>query len=143
MNNIYTMTSWNDMRLSCVSGDIDTVRNYIDDKNDINETNESQQTFLHLACRYCHPDVVKLLLDNGAKINQLNMHGYSPFDYLHVIDNNDSVKRMKKMFLEIDHNLRYNPNPMPLSVKRMKELGINIDRCISIGPNSIDFYQKQ
>lgn len=58
------------LRQSAARGDLTAVQSCINAKVDVNECDEVGQTALHLACRFGHFSCAKLLLDNGAKVNQ-------------------------------------------------------------------------
>ena len=48
------------------------------DGKDINAVNEEGETALGIACRYSHPEIVKLLMIEGVNVNSVNALGYTP-----------------------------------------------------------------
>ncbi len=50
-------------------GDIDSVRNYIDNGADVNSRDHLKRTILMVASYYGHLEVVKYLIDKGAEID--------------------------------------------------------------------------
>ncbi|KAI0202878.1 ankyrin repeat-containing domain protein [Astrocystis sublimbata] len=61
---------------SCISGSVSTVKTLLDCGVSANVKTKSKCSALHLAIRYLHQDVVKLLLDHGADIDyQIPMTG--------------------------------------------------------------------
>ncbi len=57
----------------------------------INMTNQSGDTPLHLACKNNNPDIVKLLLNNGAKLDIKNNKGITPLGLACINENIDIV----------------------------------------------------
>ena len=55
---------------ACRSGHLQTVKELIENKWDINQYNNNKFTPLHLAVSNGHAEIVQLLLENGAEINR-------------------------------------------------------------------------
>lgn len=65
------------------------VRELLTDMNfDVNKQNQKGETALLCACRSGHPDIVKLLLDNGARASIQSEGGESPLHWLTSFDEN-------------------------------------------------------
>ncbi|MBU6339023.1 MAG: ankyrin repeat domain-containing protein [Rickettsiales bacterium] len=64
---------------AAIDNDVDGVRFFIKSESaTINQKNLGGATALHLACRNRNPDVVKILLENGADVNAVDAEGWTP-----------------------------------------------------------------
>lgn len=65
------------------NNDIEAVKKYIQEGGDAEIKNNNGETLLHIACKYTDNEevtlqIVTLLLNNGAKINQIDSFGNTP-----------------------------------------------------------------
>jgi ankyrin repeat protein len=97
-----------DLCSACGNGSLNTVKNLIEkNKSLVNIPNKTSSTYkrmypIHFACLKGHIEIVKLLLDNGANINQISIaenvkyvHGYInylPIHYAYISKNYELVK---------------------------------------------------
>merc|ERR1711916_369972 len=59
---------------------------------DINSKTKNNWNALHLAARYRHPKIVKLLLDKGLNINEKNIYEWTPINLASFGNHLDVVK---------------------------------------------------
>lgn len=62
--------------------------------NNVNETDDMEDTLLHKAISYNRTKMVKILLDHGANVNAINQLGITPIMYL-----NNNIEILKLMLL--------------------------------------------
>jgi hypothetical protein len=84
------------LKAAVTYGCIDGVR-YHFDKGKIN-----YNAFLHLAVKYGHLDIVKLLVKNGADVNLKNSEGSTP---LHIVGGDDEAVRVAEFLIENGANI--------------------------------------
>ena len=64
------------------TGDTDTVRRILDlNKSLLNMQDEDGESALMCASYFGHPEIVKILIENGAKRELIDVHGYSALTY--------------------------------------------------------------
>ena len=63
----------------------------------MNCTDRYGQTVLHAAARDWHPDVARLLIDNGAEVNKADMYGRSPVYIAASLDYEEMVEFLHSM----------------------------------------------
>ena len=61
------------------------MKNYIKTGADINAKDLTGMNALHYACYFGRNKVVKLLLDNGAEVNEVNRDGKTSLDLVEVM----------------------------------------------------------
>ncbi len=59
-------------------GDINSVRNLINSGVNVNASTEKQSPALVYAARYAYPEITKILLSAGAKVNTMDSYGSTP-----------------------------------------------------------------
>jgi hypothetical protein len=76
------MTSTSDFYNACRDGKLDEVREKLSTMNleDIDRMEPNGSTALHVACYRGHKEIVKLLLDKGARRSLLNKYKNLPYD---------------------------------------------------------------
>jgi|SRR5271155_3778067 len=77
------------LMVAALSGDAGLVGTLIDDGADLNGTNNSHETALHVTIIDDHRDVAELLLNKGANVNATNDSQRTPLHYL-AMDSDDS-----------------------------------------------------
>ena len=77
-----------------IKGDVETVKKFIEYGSDVNE-NFDGVTPLMLAARYNRVAIIKLLLDNGAKLNALDQYGHSALYYAESSKSTDAIAVLK------------------------------------------------
>jgi ankyrin repeat protein len=80
----------------------------IDENNDINQQDQWGWNVLHMASARGEPDVVKILLDNGADTYIINNTGKNALELAHTQEIADMIKksRTRQMVLPLSHLLR-------------------------------------
>ena len=63
---------------AALQGEIEKVRNYLDQGFDVNQVNQDKQSLLMLAGFNGHTELCKLLLKAGARINDRDANGRTP-----------------------------------------------------------------
>lgn len=97
------MTSINDqLRKAAEKGDISSAIEAISNKADINCLNHRGETPLHLASRYGHFSVVKLLVENKAEINIKNDNSDTPLHWATFFGYVDIVQHLIENGADID-----------------------------------------
>jgi len=106
--------------LASFFGKKEIVELLLDRKADVNipSNNDFRVTPLHSAAAVNQFEIAQLLLQNGAKINAVQMNGVTP---LHSAANNGNVE-MVKLFLEngADKNLRMKDGKLAVDLARIK-----------------------
>ncbi len=64
------------------SGDIEKVKEFLEQGTDINAKDENGQTSLYIAVNNDNKETVKLLIDKGADVNAKNEDGQTPLDII-------------------------------------------------------------
>ncbi|MDI9257986.1 ankyrin repeat domain-containing protein [Flavobacterium sedimenticola] len=78
-----------------VKGDIDTVKKFIEYGADVNESTNGT-TPLMLAARYNKVEILKLLLEKGAKPGAKDERGYTALQYAQLSNAADAVAILKQ-----------------------------------------------
>jgi ankyrin repeat protein len=85
MNNNIKMDVYEKLNMSCITGDLTSVKNIIEKRIDVNkiitvdhdEFWNDGYTFLMTASMYGHIDIVEELIKNGANLDTLERNGYT------------------------------------------------------------------
>ena len=78
-----------------VKGDIETVKKFIEYGADVNESTNGT-TPLMLAARYNKVEILKLLLEKGAKTGAKDERGYTALQYAQLSNASDAVAILKQ-----------------------------------------------
>lgn len=83
------------------------AKKYIKDGADLNDANESGESVLALSMRYhCDEDLVMLLVDSGAQIDDFDEEGVSIFDIAITYDNMLMVKYLIEKKVDVNFTQR-------------------------------------
>ena len=75
-------------------GDVETVKKFIEYGVDVNETSNGK-TPLMLAARYNNVEIMKLLIDNGAKVSAKDEKGYTALKYAEAANAQYAIAYLK------------------------------------------------
>lgn len=78
-----------------IKGDIETVKKFIEYGADVNQT-ANGTTPLMLAARYNKVEIIKLLLEKGARIETKDERGYNALKYAEISKATDAVALLKQ-----------------------------------------------
>ncbi|MFN3754651.1 ankyrin repeat domain-containing protein [Flavobacterium sp.] len=78
-----------------VKGDLATVKKFIEYGSDVNES-KNGTTPLMLAARYNKVEIIKLLLENGAKLDTKDERGYTALKYAEFSKANEAIALLKQ-----------------------------------------------
>ncbi|WP_291129395.1 ankyrin repeat domain-containing protein [Flavobacterium sp. UBA7682] len=78
-----------------VKGDLATVKKFIEYGSDVNES-VNGTTPLMLAARYNKVEIIKLLLEKGAKLDTKDERGYTALKYAEFSNANEAVALLKQ-----------------------------------------------
>ncbi len=89
------------------NNDFLSVKKYIRDGADIEETTESGESVLATALRYrCEMDLLMLLVDNGADLYDFDDEGVSIFDMAITYNNIEMVEYIIAQGVDVNHTNR-------------------------------------
>ncbi|SFB24287.1 Ankyrin repeat-containing protein [Flavobacterium swingsii] len=97
-NKINVETIYNPTPLcnAIIKGDFETVKKFIEYGADVNQTSDGM-TPLMLAARYNKVEIVKILLDKGARLDEKNERGYTALNYAEMSKSVDVLDFLKKV----------------------------------------------
>ncbi|RKS03322.1 ankyrin repeat domain-containing protein [Flavobacterium sp. 102] len=78
-----------------VKGDLAIVKKFIEYGSDVNESMNGT-TPLMLAARYNKVEIIKLLLENGAKLDTKDERGYTALKYAEFSNANEAIALLKQ-----------------------------------------------
>lgn len=78
-----------------VKGDLATVKKFIEYGSDVNET-ANGTTPLMLAARYNKVEIIKFLLEKGAKLDAKDERGYTALQYAELSKASEAVALLKQ-----------------------------------------------
>lgn len=134
------------------NNDFISVKKYIKDGADVNETSENGESVLFYGLRYsCDTDLLKLLIDNGADIYDFDEEGVSVFDMAITYNNMEIVKYILEQGIDVNSTKRrskFTPLMAAASYGRVDiltlllEHGADKNITDSKGFTAIDFARK-
>jgi ankyrin repeat protein len=80
--------------LAISRGDIDTVRKFIKYGVDVNKMSKDM-TPLMVAAHYNEPEIIKILLESGARAFEKNERGYTALNYAEFSNAKDAIAILK------------------------------------------------
>ena len=76
---------------AAAAGDVEALKQALDQGIDVNVRDEAENTALHLATKHLHPDAMRLLIEHGADLNAQNDYLSTP---LHLTEKNMETIRI-------------------------------------------------
>ncbi|RDD42062.1 Transient receptor potential cation channel subfamily A member 1 [Trichoplax sp. H2] len=114
-------------------GDCDTMRNLLDDIEDINTCNKDGYSVMHYATRYNRHRMIELLLERSADVNVDGDDGMKP---LHVAAKHNAVAAIKTLLSKgavIDAENKYGNTALYIAARRG-----NLEICELLTSNNAD-----
>ena len=81
--------------MAIVKGDIDTVKKMIELGSDVNQRSEGMTPLMY-AARYNRVDIMKVLIEKGAKVDTRDGKGYSALKYAKLSNAKEAIALLKK-----------------------------------------------
>ena len=96
-NNPTTVVTYNTTPLcnAIAKGDLETVKKFIEYGADVNET-ANGTTPLMLAARYNRVEIIKLLLEKGARVETKDAKGFTALKYAEISKANEAIAYLKQ-----------------------------------------------
>lgn len=91
-----TKSTVNPFCISIVKGDIETVKKLIELGADVNEKSNGMTPAMY-AAKFNRVDILKLLVENGAKLNAKSEKGYTAEKYAQLSNANDALVYLKSL----------------------------------------------
>lgn len=116
--------------------DLELVQNYINQGADVNAKDTLGNPYLYLAAHHAKPEIVKILLENGANANAKNGSGHTP---LHFATNPEIVKMLIKNGADVNAKNDVGETPVKYTsdteiIKLLKDAGAKLDIKSSLYP---------
>ncbi|WP_455756028.1 ankyrin repeat domain-containing protein [Sulfurimonas sp.] len=134
------------------NNDFISVKKYIKNGADTNETNELGESVLACAIRFrCDFDLLMLIIDNGADIFELDDEGVSIFDMAITYNNIDMVNFLIEKGVDVNKTNRRSGFTSLMAAacygrveiaKILIEQGVNQDAIDAKGFSAVDFARK-
>jgi len=96
----------------CIDGNLEKVKNYYAIKRHVNSIDDSKTTPLMHASASGYIDIVKILVENGAKLNLKNIHGYTALIRACINNHPEVIKYL--IYNDADVNICDNDGDSPL-----------------------------
>ena len=77
-------------------GDLETVKKFLEYGSDVNET-KNGTTPLMLAARYNRVEIIKLLLEKGARVETKDDRGFTALKYAEISKANEAIAYLKQV----------------------------------------------
>lgn len=82
--------------LAIVKGDLDTVKKMIEFGTDVNEKSQGMTPLMY-AARYNRVEIIKLLVNKGAKIKTKNDKGYNAMKYAEFSNAKEAIAILEEL----------------------------------------------
>ena len=94
--NEYSVYFVSPLNVAISKGDIETVKKFIEYGADVNQISEDM-TPLMIAARSNKAEIMKILLENGARPNEKNERGYTALKYAQLSNATDAIAILKEL----------------------------------------------
>jgi len=128
------------------------IKQYLRNGANPNEEEENGESVICFALRYkCDPEIIDLLIENGADLFHTDHEGVSVFDVAVTYNNLSLIERLIKEGFDVNHATRKSGfTPLMGAVcygrteiiKKLLELGVDLNARDSQGFTAIDFARK-
>lgn len=82
--------------MAVVKGDLETVKKLIELGSDVNEKSEGMTPLMY-AARYNRLGIIKILVENGAKMGVKSTRGFTAMKYAKISNATEAVALLKEM----------------------------------------------
>ncbi len=82
--------------MAIVKGDLDTVKKMIEFGSDVNEKSEGMTPLMY-AARYNRVDIIKILVDRGAKIKTKDSKGFTAMKFAKLSNAKDAMVLLEEL----------------------------------------------
>lgn len=82
--------------MAIVKGDLETVKKLIELGSDVNEKSDGMTPLMY-AARYNRTDIIKILVEKGAKINTKNSKGYTAMKFAKQSNAKEAVALLEEL----------------------------------------------
>lgn len=133
-------------------GNYISIKHYLKNGGDANETEENGESVLCFALRYqCDEAIIDLLIEHGADIHHTDNEGVSVFDVAVTYNNLKLVERLIQDGFDVNHATRRSGfTPLMGAVcygrveviHKLLEMGVDVDARDSHGFSARDFARK-
>ncbi|GAA4108471.1 hypothetical protein GCM10022393_04600 [Aquimarina addita] len=82
--------------MAIVKGDLETVKKFIELGSDVNESSEGMTPLMY-AARYNRLDIMRVLINEGAKINVKSGQGFTAMKYAKLSNASEAVALLKEL----------------------------------------------
>ncbi|WP_025742926.1 ankyrin repeat domain-containing protein [Aquimarina pacifica] len=86
----------NPLCMAIVKGDLEAVKKMIEFGNDVNEVSEGMTPLMY-AARYNRLEIIKVLVEKGAKIKTKNRKGYNAIKFAEISNAKEAVALLKEL----------------------------------------------
>lgn len=128
------------------------IKKYLKEDGDVNEENESGESVLVQAIRKkCDEEIIDLLLEHGADLNDFDNEGVSIFDFAVMYNNIKIVDMLLKNGFDVNHTRRKS-GFTPLMgavcygraemVRKILDAGVDIQAVDNLGLTAGDYARK-
>ncbi len=82
--------------MAVVKGDVEAVKKMIEFGNDVNEVSDGMTPLMY-AARYNRLEIIKILVEKGAKIKTKNHKGFNAIKFAEISNAKEAVILLKKL----------------------------------------------
>lgn len=128
------------------------IKKYLKNGANANEVEENGESVICFAMRYhCDPEVIDLLIENGADIFHTDHAGVSVFDVAVTYNNLALIELLINRGFDVNHATRQSGfTPLMGAVcygrveviKKLLQMGVDVESRDAYGLNALDFARK-